>query len=191
MKKIGFLVSVISLAFGLAAFAQETSGQQPSQAGQTERPRERLQNLSPEERAKIKEKWQTMSEEERAKFRAQMREKSGAERTGPEAVLQQKGVADQIAALKKEHQAAVSELQAIKQLAVKEKAVETAKALDKLMARRDQEFQKRIETLQQRAKRMDAATKQRGDQKQGDAAGKQQRGDRTRQRNNTSGTGTK
>jgi hypothetical protein len=79
---------------------------------------------------------------------------------------QKKMVTDQLAALKTEHQAAQGELQAIKQLAVKEKATETAAALDKLMARHEQAYQKKIEPLQQRLKRLE------GGQKQGEGAKK-------------------
>jgi hypothetical protein len=72
---------------------------------------------------------------------------------------QQKALNDQIAQAQKEHQAAVAELQTIKTLAVKEKATETAAALDKLMAKRDQEYQKKVEPLQQQLKKLEAAQK--------------------------------
>ena len=51
---------------------------------------------------------------------------------------QQKMLNEQLATLKKEHQATVTELQGIKQLATKEKAPETAAALDKLIAKHEQ-----------------------------------------------------
>ena len=79
---------------------------------------------------------------------------------------QKKALTDDLAKLKQEHQAAQGELQGIKQLAVKEKATETAAALDKLIARREQEYQKKIEPLQQRLKKLE------GGKKQGDANAK-------------------
>ncbi|MCX5644769.1 MAG: hypothetical protein NTZ17_08790 [Phycisphaerae bacterium] len=77
---------------------------------------------------------------------------------------QQKVLTEQLAALQKEHQAAIGELQGIKTLADKEKATETAAALGKLIAKHEQEHQKKIEPLQQQLKKLEAAQK--------DAAGK-------------------
>jgi hypothetical protein len=73
---------------------------------------------------------------------------------------QKKALTEQLARFKQEHQAVMGELQGIKQLAVKEKAGETAAALDKLIARHEQEYQKRIEPLQQRLKRLENGKKQ-------------------------------
>jgi chaperonin cofactor prefoldin len=70
-----------------------------------------------------------------------------------------KALADQIAQLKQEHQAAMNELQEIKKLANEEKATKTVGALDKLIARRNQEFQKRIEPLQQRLDKLQGQAK--------------------------------
>jgi hypothetical protein len=81
---------------------------------------------------------------------------------------QQKTLNEQLASAQKEHQAAIAELQAIKTLAVKEKATETAAALDKLMAKHNQEFQKKVEPWQQQLKKFEAAQK---DAAQKDAAG--------------------
>jgi len=76
---------------------------------------------------------------------------------------QQKMLTEQLATFQKEHQAALGELQAIKTLAVKEKATETATALDKLIAKHEQAFQKRVEPLQQRLKKLEAVSKQGAD----------------------------
>jgi hypothetical protein len=81
--------------------------------------------------------------------------------------LRQKMLNEQLAALKQEHQATVTELQGIKQLATKEKATETAAALDKLIARHEQEYQKKIEPLQQQLKKLEAAQKQSADAPKG------------------------
>ena len=81
----------------------------------------------------------------------------GKARVNP--ATQQKMLTDELAALQKEHQAAVAELQAIKTLAVKENAKETTAALDKLIAKHEQEYQKKIEPLQQQLKKLEAAQK--------------------------------
>jgi biopolymer transport protein ExbB/TolQ len=92
------------------------------------------------------------------------------ERARPDAAQTQKSLTDQLAALKQEHQAAMTELQAIKQLATKEKATETGAALDKLIARHEQEYQKKVEPMQ---KRLDALKKAEGKaQAKGDDKGK-------------------
>jgi uncharacterized protein HemX len=70
-----------------------------------------------------------------------------------------KTLADQIAQLKQEHQAAIKELEEIKKLAHEEKATKTVGALDKLIVRRNQEFQKRIGPLQQRLDRLQGKAK--------------------------------
>ena len=76
-------------------------------------------------------------------------------------------LANQIAQLQQEQQAAINELQEIKKLATEEKAGKTVAALDKLIARRNQEFQKRIDPLQ---KRLDAAGRPKPDQPKGTKA---------------------
>lgn len=78
-------------------------------------------------------------------------------------------ITKQLAALKREQQAAISELEEIKKLANEEKATKTVGALDKLIARRNQEFQKRIEPLQQRLKKLEARAKDGGNNKNADA----------------------
>jgi Skp family chaperone for outer membrane proteins len=94
-----------------------------------------------------------------AKGKARVR---GQARIDP--ATQQKMLTEQLTSLQKEHQAAIGELQGIKALADKEKATETAAALGKLIAKHEQEHQKKIEPLQQQLKKVEAAQK--------DAAGK-------------------
>ena len=67
---IPIVAVVMVLAVVLAAF-----GQQERRGGR--------QNLSEEERAKMRERFQNMSEEEREKFREQMRARFGSGRGGP------------------------------------------------------------------------------------------------------------
>jgi hypothetical protein len=102
---------------------------------------------------KGKEQSANVSAEGKAKMR---------DRARSEGAPSPEGLTKQLASLKQEHQAAMSELQAIKQLAVKEKATQTAAALDKLMAGREAAFQKRIEPLQLRLKKMEALRKGEG-----------------------------
>ncbi len=59
-------------------------------------------------------------------------------------------------------------MQEIRKLANEEKATKTAGALDKLIARRNQEFQKRIEPLQQRLNKLEGQAKGGGNNKSGD-----------------------
>jgi hypothetical protein len=66
----------------------------------------------------------------------------------------------ELATLKAEHQAAMTELQDIKKLATDEGAKKTAGALDKLIARHEQEYQKRIAPIQKRLDSLKAAQKQ-------------------------------
>jgi TolA-binding protein len=61
-----------------------------------------------------------------------------------------KVLADQIAQIKQEHQAELNELQEIKRLATEEKATKTVEALNKVIGRRNLEFEKKIGPLQQK-----------------------------------------
>jgi hypothetical protein len=98
-----------------------------------------------------------MSEEEKAQYRAKLREQFGGGRPGPLAAQQQSALAEQIATLKQQHKLSVGELQSIRQLALKEKATQTAQALEKLIAKQEDEHQKRLKGLEQRLQRMQAA----------------------------------
>ena len=73
MKKC--LIS-IGVALVVLAVAWPVLGQR--EGGQGREGQRRFQDMSEEERAKMRERWQNMSEEEREKFRAQMRERSGS-----------------------------------------------------------------------------------------------------------------
>jgi hypothetical protein len=153
-------VAVCVLLLCLSVFARETpaGGQTQSQTRRAGQAREQSQNLSPEERAKLREKRGTMSDEERAQARAKTREQLAGNRPGAVAG-QPRSAAEQVAALKQEHQAVMVELQTIRQLAAKEKAAETGKALDGLIARHQQEYQKRLQQMEQRLQRVQAAQK--------------------------------
>ncbi len=71
--------------------------------------------------------------------------------------------ANLIAQLRQEHQVAMNELQEIRKVAAEEKATKTLSALDKLITRRNQEFEQRLQKLE-------AQNKGGGDNKDGDKA---------------------
>ena len=139
MKKIGWMVVAVALSLSVAAFAQQD---QPK----AERPSSRAKGEEP---------------------KAQRPSPKGQTIRGAE-LQASKTLAHQIAQLKQEHQAAINELEEIKRLAGEEKAAKTLGAVEKLITRRNQEFQKRIEPLQQRLDRLQGQTK--GGEKSGDKA---------------------
>lgn len=99
------LLVVLTVAW--AAFGQREEGAARGRGQGTER-RGRGQNLSEEERARMRERFQNMSEEEREKFRAQMRERFGGrgQRMGREDQLKAiEDIEKQLASLKKSIQA--------------------------------------------------------------------------------------
>jgi len=128
---------------------------------QGDRPAVRLRDMSPEERAKLKQRWQSMSEEEREQFRAQMRERLGPR--PPE--LGREGLAKtldaQVARLKADHEASVGELKEILELANKEKAKQTAKRLEQLIAKHEKQFNERLQAFEARRERLLAAGRER------------------------------
>ncbi len=63
-----------------------------------------------------------------------------------------KALNSQIAQLKQEHQTAINELEELKRLASEEKATKTLGAVEKLIARRNQEFQQRLKRLEAQMK---------------------------------------
>jgi hypothetical protein len=124
MKK--YLLSAVAVLVVLtaawAAFGQREGG--AARSGAASERRGRGQNLSEEERAKMRERFQNMSEEEREKFRAQMRERfSGrGQRLGREDQL--KAIADiekQLAGLKKSIQAQSTERRSFQDMSEEER----------------------------------------------------------------------
>ncbi len=61
-----------------------------------------------------------------------------------------KTLADEIAQIKQQHQAEINELQEIKRLATEEKATKTVEALNKVIGRRNLEFEKTIGPKQEK-----------------------------------------
>jgi len=156
MKKTAlFVVSLMVLLVGPAVFAQDSKPAEPpkEQATQSQTAeRRRFEDLTPEERAKLKEQWQSMSEEDKAKLKNRLRERAASTKQAPQAQGRGGAVALEITRLKEEHKANVAELQAIKQLAVKENAKETAGALTKLIAKREKLYEQQMQVLERRLK---------------------------------------
>jgi hypothetical protein len=160
MKKAVLFAAVLAIVLlCVSAFAQEqkATGQHVQSQSGSGAGTPATSNLTPEERTKLRQKRQSMTDAERAQLRNKIRERSG--RPSPEAALQQKVLTDEIATFKRQYQVNRGELESIKQIAIKEKAAETIKALDKLMARNEDQYQRRLKLLEQRLERFQAAQK--------------------------------
>lgn len=125
MKK--YLISAVAVLVVLtaawAAFGQREGGAAGRRGEGAER-QGRSQNLSAEERAKMRERFQNMSEEEREKARAQMRERFGGrgQRLGREDQLKAiEDVEKQVASLKKGIQAQSTERTSFRDLSEEER----------------------------------------------------------------------
>ena len=152
------IIALVVLLTACPAFGQREGRERGRPPGEG---RARFQNLSEEERAKMRERFQNMSEEERKEFRARMRERFGSTtpptRPGPSPRMAE----EQIEKLKQKHQESIGELKAIRELAVKEKAKKTAARLEKLIARRQQEFEETLQALEQRRQRSERVRRER------------------------------
>jgi len=113
-----------------------------------------FRDLSPEEKAKWKEKWQQMSDEEKQQLKAQMREKLQSERPELDRKAALKNLEDQIAKLKTEQEQYIGELREIREIAVKEKAAQTVKRLENLIAKQQKEFTGRLQELEQKRQQL-------------------------------------
>lgn len=168
MKRRTMLVvgSVVVLGLVWVSFGQSeraVSGRSERAAGERSRRgmwRERQQkaiSAIEEQLVKIKsgmesssrrpQNWRDLSEEERNKLREQFR------KLRQERILSVAIIEEQIARLKgrrslqQEHEKSISELSSILELAKKEKATQTTAAIEKLIAGRKKEFEKRMEKL--------------------------------------------
>jgi peroxiredoxin len=168
------VVAAVVLAIAVPVLAQPVGGDRRRDVPPEERAgwKDRLQNMSEEEREKFREEmrqrreqWQNMSQEEREKFRAEIRERFGGTppSTRPPTARPPRGGGEgtprmfeqQIARMKQKHQESINELNAILELAEKEKAKKTAARLEKLIAKQEQEFQESLKTLEQRRQRLE------------------------------------
>ncbi|MHC4646475.1 MAG: hypothetical protein ACYTBJ_13320 [Planctomycetota bacterium] len=158
------VISIVSilvvLALVWAAFAQSggtagvrSGGTRSGRAAWRER-RQKAMSTIEEQLAKMKsamesssasrEKWQNLSQEERTKLRTKLRQ----ERAQSIAVIE-----DQLAklrgrrSLQQEHDKSISKMKALHELAVKEKATETAASIEKLIAEKSKAFEERMQKL--------------------------------------------
>jgi len=153
------VVALMVLAVAWPAVGQEQEKPQPERKRALRAEAEEalgpaFRDLSPEERAKWKEKWQQMSDEEKQQLRAQMREKLQSERPELDRKAALRNLEDQIAKLKAEQEQYIGELREIRELAVKEKATQTAKRLEGLIAKQQKEFTARLQELEQKRQQL-------------------------------------
>ena len=114
--------------------------------------------MSPEERAKLRERWTTMSEEERQEFRKQMRERMGATRPAMPREGQMgmtERFKEQTSQIRAEHEEFIGELNAIREVAVQEKAKKTVEQLDKLIEKHQKKYEDNMTQLRQRRQRLE------------------------------------
>jgi len=155
------VVVLMVLAVAWPAFAQDKA-RPPAERGGTRSPeaeqRERrgmFGSLSPEERARLRERFQNMSEEERQQFREQMRQRFAG---GPPELDRRgalRGLEQQIEKLRADHEQFIAELREIRELAVKEKATETTKRLERLITKERKDFAEELRGLEQRRQRFE------------------------------------
>jgi peroxiredoxin len=145
---ISFLVVLVTLGPAWTVFGQGEDRRPARPAG---RP---LQDLSGEDVAEMRERWRNMSEEEREKFKAQMRQRFESMRRGTAAERQLREIEGQIARLKAQYEGLIEELKAVRELATKEKAKETAKRLAKLVSQQQGQLEEKLQGLEQRRQRL-------------------------------------
>ena len=151
MRKALLFVGVVSiLVLSPAVFAQDKPAEQPGSSQPTAG--RRFSDLSPEEQAKLKAKWQSASPEEKAKVRDKMRERVAGSAQGPQGEIRKEVLMAEMTRLQEQHKTSVAELQAIRQLAIKENAKETADALTRLIGKHESQFNQQMQVLQRRMK---------------------------------------
>jgi hypothetical protein len=155
-KTVLFILAGSMLLLSPAVFAQNKPAEPPKEpAGQSQPPAgRRFDNLTPEEQAKLKEKWQTMSPEDRAKLRDQMRDRVATQNA--QGQTRKDVLTPELARLQEQHKASMGELEAIRQLAIKENAKETTEALAKLIAKQEKQFNQQMQALRRRMKILQA-----------------------------------
>jgi len=154
---ISAVVVLLVLALAWVAFGQEQS-ERAQRFAQYRQAQTKAIELIQEQAAKLKtaleestrrdwSNWRDLSEEERAKLRERFM-KMRQERQQALAVIEQ-----QVVRLKgprqlsTEHEESIAELQAIHELAVKEKATETAKHVEELIAKRNKTYEDTVQEL--------------------------------------------
>ena len=105
--------------------------------------------------------------------RQQLREKLEARQESGQQKEQLRDLEEQISQLRTEHEELIGELKAIHEMAVKEKAGEVAKRIEKLLSKERQAFQEKLRTLEQRHQRLQKAMMERmGRKEQGQPTGR-------------------
>jgi hypothetical protein len=151
-KTVLFVLAGSMLLLGPAVFAQNKPAETPKEPASPSQPTagRRFDNLTPEEQAKLKEKWQTMSPEDRAKLKEQMRDRVATQNA--QGQTRRDVLTPELTRLQEQHKANMGELEAIRQLAIKENAKETTEALAKLIAKQERQFNQQMQALRRRMK---------------------------------------
>ncbi len=166
-KTLLFSLAVSMVLLSPAIFAQDkpasTSSSQPT-AGR------KFSELSPEEQAKLRAKWQSGATESPAKPEAKpentaaadkdkvkdkRRERAPEAAAGPQGRTHKEVITVEMTRLQQQHKANLAELQAIKELAIKENAKETSEALTQLIAKHERLFNQQMQVLQRKVKQME------------------------------------
>ncbi|MHC4742580.1 MAG: redoxin domain-containing protein [Planctomycetota bacterium] len=147
MKRLIFSIIVASLTLGiiLPIFAQAQATNESKRTASN-----RQQNLSAEERAKMRERFRSMSPDERERFRSEMRGRFGPGR-GALVTQDPMGSLDrQIEQLTKEHEQNLKDLKEILAVANSEEAKKTASRIEALIAKSQKAFDEKVQKLRQR-----------------------------------------
>jgi DNA anti-recombination protein RmuC len=91
--------------------------------------------------------WRDLSEEERAKLRERFMKMREERQQALEVIEQQIVRLKGPRRLRTEHEESIAELQAIHELAVKEKATETARHIEELIAKRNETYEETVQEL--------------------------------------------
>jgi hypothetical protein len=160
MKRHVILIVTAVVVAGLAwaAFGQAggSAGERTGRAAWRERQQKVISAIE-EQLAKMKSamesasarpaNWRELPEDERAKLRAEFTKMCQERQQSITAIEDELAKLTGRRALQQEHEKSVGELNAIHELAVKEKATETAAAIEKLIATRNKAFEDRMQKL--------------------------------------------
>ena len=153
---ISSLVVLVVLAMVWAAFGQQEERRQRysryRQAQQKaveaiQKQVEKLKASMEETTSRDRGRWQDLSEDERAKLRERYSKMRDERLKVLAAIGQQVTILKGRRQLEAEHEESIAELQAIRRLAVEEKAEETAKRLMQLILKRNKEFEATMQKL--------------------------------------------
>jgi hypothetical protein len=156
MKRHLILIVTAVVVAGLAWAAFGQTGGRSGRAGWRERRQKSISAIE-EQLAKMKSamesasarpaNWRELPEAERAKLREGFSKMRQERQQSIAAIQNELAKLTGRRTLQQEHEKSVGELKAIHDLAVKEKATETAAAMEKLMAARNKAFEERMQKL--------------------------------------------